>query len=79
MCGIAGIATRDGLRADDRMLLDRMLVAIAHRGPDDQHVIADEVAAIGARRLSIIDLEMGRQPLTNEFWFRGRQPERRAL
>ncbi len=66
MCGIAGIVTRDGLRPDDRTLLDRMLAAIAHRGPDDQHVIADDAAAIGARRLSIIDLDTGRQPLTDE-------------
>lgn len=66
MCGIAGIATLDGLRPDDRALLDRMLGSIAHRGPDDQHVVADDVAAIGARRLSIIDLDTGRQPLTDE-------------
>ena len=66
MCGIAGIATTDGLNADDRVRLDAMLTAIAHRGPDDVHVLADRQAAIGARRLSIIDLSTGRQPVTDE-------------
>ena len=66
MCGIAGIATRDGLRPDDRDLTVRMLESIRHRGPDDQHYFADENAVIGARRLSIIDLDTGRQPVPNE-------------
>ena len=66
MCGIAGIATRDGLREGDAHLADAMLRSLAHRGPDDQHVAGDSKALIGARRLSIIDLEGGRQPLTDE-------------
>lgn len=66
MCGIAGIATRDGLRSGDRRLVDRMLSAVAHRGPDDQWVSGDSRAIIGARRLAIIDLDTGRQPLSNE-------------
>jgi asparagine synthase (glutamine-hydrolysing) len=66
MCGIAGIATAAGLQPSDTGLVDSMLVSIAHRGPDDQYMLGDERALLGARRLSIIDLEGGRQPLTEE-------------
>lgn len=66
MCGIAGIATLDGLRAGDKPLVDRMLQSLAHRGPDDQHMAGDGRALIGARRLSIIDLAGGRQPQSDE-------------
>ena len=66
MCGIAGLATRDGCRPDDRVRVDAMLRSLAHRGPDDQYDLADDHAVIGSRRLSIIDLDSGRQPLTNE-------------
>ena len=66
MCGIAGIATVDGLRPSDVPLLDRMLESLAHRGPDEQRQEGDAHAVIGARRLSIIDLESGSQPLTPE-------------
>ncbi len=66
MCGIAGIATRDGVREGDASLTDAMLRSLAHRGPDDQYMAGDEKAWLGARRLSIIDLEGGRQPLTDE-------------
>jgi asparagine synthase (glutamine-hydrolysing) len=66
MCGIAGLATRDGLTPGDPELVDRMLTALAHRGPDDHYRLGDERAMIGSRRLSIIDLDTGRQPLTNE-------------
>lgn len=66
MCGIAGLATRGGLRDGDAALVDHMLGVLAHRGPDDQHQVADDYCAIGARRLSIIDLDLGRQPLTDE-------------
>ena len=66
MCGIAGIATTDGLRESDLLLVDRMLAVLSHRGPDEQRVVSDRNAAIGARRLSIIDLETGGQPIGNE-------------
>jgi asparagine synthase (glutamine-hydrolysing) len=66
MCGIAGIATRDGVREGDARLADAMLRSLAHRGPDDQYMAGDAKAWLGARRLSIIDLEGGRQPLTDE-------------
>lgn len=66
MCGIAGIAEYGGISAEDRIGLDAMLERLIHRGPDDEgHYITSDVA-LGQRRLSIIDLETGRQPLCNE-------------
>jgi asparagine synthase (glutamine-hydrolysing) len=66
MCGIAGVATADGLLPGDAALVDRMLAALAHRGPDEQRQATDSHASIGARRLSIIDLETGGQPVAPE-------------
>ena len=66
MCGIAGIVTSDRLDADDRARVVRMRDIIAHRGPDDAGLFADERAALGHRRLSIVDLAAGHQPLANE-------------
>ena len=50
----------------DSNVLKRMTAAIAHRGPDDSGFYVDERAAIGHRRLSIIDVAGGHQPMTNE-------------
>ncbi|HET9681226.1 MAG TPA: hypothetical protein VFP19_04235, partial [Candidatus Limnocylindrales bacterium] len=66
MCGIAGIADRGGIGPEDRRLIDAMLLSLAHRGPDDHAVHAESGAVLGARRLSIIDIARGRQPVTNE-------------
>jgi asparagine synthase (glutamine-hydrolysing) len=66
VCGIAGIATTLGRLADDPATVASMLHSLAHRGPDDQHQVDDECAVIGARRLAIIDLDTGRQPVMNE-------------
>ena len=64
MCGIYGIYQ---LNADaaPRELLARMGAATLHRGPDDEGVYADGRCALGMRRLSIIDLEGGHQPLSS--------------
>src|SRR3990170_4022939 len=62
MCGIAGVVASD--LAPRREIAD-MLSAIAHRGPDDQDVLVDGHASLGHRRLSIIDLAGGRQPISN--------------
>lgn len=66
MCGIAGFINHHDRRdaVDAREVLDRMCRAIAHRGPDDQGVLVNGVAAIGMRRLSIIDLAGGHQPMS---------------
>lgn len=63
MCGIAGFFQ---LNRTSAPVLDRMLREIVHRGPDDQGSYVDDCAAIGMRRLSIIDLSGGHQPMTNE-------------
>jgi len=64
MCGIYGIIALDG-QIIDPTLIRKMGVVIAHRGPDDEGVYADGPCAIGMRRLSIIDLAGGHQPIGN--------------
>jgi asparagine synthase (glutamine-hydrolysing) len=65
MCGIAGfVSIMPG--GSDSNVLKRMTAAIAHRGPDDSGFYVDERAALGHRRLSIIDVTGGHQPMTNE-------------
>src|SRR3954471_13983807 len=66
MCGIAGIVSSDRLHPDDRERVVRMRDVIAHRGPDDAGLFADGQAALGHRRLSIVDLAAGHQPISNE-------------
>ena len=66
MCGIAGAID---LRAQREFPASRLLAmtgAITHRGPDDEHIHIEPGLALGARRLSIVDLSGGRQPLCNE-------------
>jgi asparagine synthase (glutamine-hydrolysing) len=62
MCGIAGIIGDSPRLAQD---MQRMLLALRHRGPDGEGIEKDAHAILGHRRLSIIDLEGGRQPLSN--------------
>jgi asparagine synthase (glutamine-hydrolysing) len=64
MCGIAGLINKKG-NADEQVLV-QMTDAIKHRGPDGFGFRSSGTAAIGHRRLSIIDLEGGKQPLCNE-------------
>src|SRR5262245_45316036 len=64
MCGIAGFLTTG--EKPDRSLLARMCDQIRHRGPDAAGYFCDATVALGHRRLSIIDLEGGKQPLGNE-------------
>src|SRR5579863_1335486 len=65
MCGIAGFAsTQPGKNPPET--LERMTGAIRHRGPDDCGFLRDELVALGHRRLSIVDLALGHQPLANE-------------
>ncbi|MGD9633790.1 MAG: asparagine synthetase B, partial [Pirellulales bacterium] len=66
MCGIAGAVDLSGRRLFPAERLLRMTAAIAHRGPDDEHIHIEPGVALGNRRLSIIDVAGGRQPLSNE-------------
>jgi asparagine synthase (glutamine-hydrolysing) len=65
MCGIAGFATVRPERGSAETL-SRMTDAIRHRGPDDSGFFHDDFVALGHRRLSIVDLALGHQPLHNE-------------
>jgi asparagine synthase (glutamine-hydrolysing) len=65
MCGIVGIVRNDGLDID-RGLLGTMCDAIRHRGPDDEGFYVNGSVGLGMRRLSIIDLKTGQQPIHNE-------------
>ncbi len=66
MCGIAGLIDPSASAADARGHLQRMLDLIVHRGPDGAGAHAVPGLALGMRRLSIIDLEGGWQPVWNE-------------
>jgi asparagine synthase (glutamine-hydrolysing) len=61
MCGIAG---RFG--PGSNQVVREMIATLVHRGPDDEHVVSGKDFSIGARRLSILDLPGGRQPVSNE-------------
>ncbi len=65
MCGIAGFLARDGERAD-RGLIERMVGAMRHRGPDSVGYHVDGRLALGVARLRVIDLDTGDQPIRNE-------------
>lgn len=65
MCGIAGIVRSDG-RDVDHDLVRRMTVAIRHRGPDEDGFYLKGPVGLGMRRLSIIDLKGGQQPIHNQ-------------
>lgn len=66
MCGIAGFISKTGERHEERgERLDAMCRVITHRGPDEQGTAIEGRAALGMRRLSIIDLATGQQPIYN--------------
>jgi asparagine synthase (glutamine-hydrolysing) len=64
MCGITGFINANP--APGRPIVERMTAVLSHRGPDDSRLYSDEHAALGHRRLSIIDVSAGRQPMSNE-------------
>jgi asparagine synthase (glutamine-hydrolysing) len=66
MCGIAGIVAADRLHPDEQARVPFMRDVVSHRGPDDAGIFVDDRAALGHRRLSIVDLAAGHQPLANE-------------
>lgn len=65
MCGITGFVTNTTHRPE-RSILERMNAAIIHRGPDEDGFYVDDHAALAMRRLAIIDLAGGQQPIPNE-------------
>jgi asparagine synthase (glutamine-hydrolysing) len=66
MCGIAGVVSPGRARLPAPGVVDAMLGRIVHRGPDDQGEYRNAFAHVGMRRLSIIDLGGGHQPIGNE-------------
>src|SRR4051812_312750 len=66
MCGIAGIVSFDGLSDQAPATAVAMRDVLTHRGPDEAGLHCDEFAALGHRRLSIVDLGNGQQPMCNE-------------
>jgi asparagine synthase (glutamine-hydrolysing) len=65
MCGIAGIVGRDGESVSVEQVR-KMADALVHRGPDDEGILARRNVGMGMRRLSIIDVAGGKQPIFNE-------------
>ncbi|MEJ7617099.1 MAG: asparagine synthase (glutamine-hydrolyzing) [Pyrinomonadaceae bacterium] len=67
MCGINGfvLSSRSGLRAESS-IVERMRDVLTHRGPDDSGMFLDGRVGLGHRRLSIVDVAAGHQPMTNE-------------
>jgi asparagine synthase (glutamine-hydrolysing) len=66
MCGIAGFVGWRVERSESERLLQQMCDAIAHRGPDDEGTFSAPGVGLGMRRLSIIDVAGGMQPISNE-------------
>jgi len=68
MCGITGWVNLDSSKSknQDEAILHSMCDTIGHRGPDSEGIWTDDTVALGMRRLSIIDLKTGQQPIYNE-------------
>src|SRR5437660_6522648 len=66
MCGICGVFYSDRTRRVERDTLAEMNQRIAHRGPDDDGFFVEENVGLAMRRLSIIDIRTGHQPISNE-------------
>ena len=66
MCGIAGVMDLAGARPVPGGLIQRMTEAIVHRGPDEEGFFQRPGLALGSRRLSIVGLADGQQPVANE-------------
>jgi asparagine synthase (glutamine-hydrolysing) len=70
MCGIAGLFRPRGIAPEDAAVVNRVMAAQVHRGPDGEGLYCGNRAVLGHRRLSILDLsDAGRQPMSNEDGF----------
>ena len=78
MCGVCGVVMTQS-RGVEEATLRSMCAAIAHRGPDDEGVFVEGNVGLGIRRLSIIDLAGGHQPISNEDGTVDRRLQRRDL
>src|SRR5262245_33201806 len=66
MCGICGVVYKNPGKTEVGLVIQRMTSALAHRGPDDSGYYVRNNVALGHRRLSIVDLRLGHQPIANE-------------
>ena len=66
MCGVSGFIGKTSADKDREAILKNMMDKIVHRGPDQEGMFVDDKVALGFRRLSIIDLDHGMQPMFNE-------------
>ena len=66
MCGITGIVYRDRHKPVSLDDLKKMCTTLVHRGPDDKGFFVDRNVGLGMRRLNVIDLVTGHQPISNE-------------
>ena len=66
MCGISGVFECDQARTVSREVISRMNDSLRHRGPDEEGIFVDRGIGLGHRRLSIIDVAGGHQPISNE-------------
>ena len=66
MCGIVGIVNLDAQGAVEETRLKQMCAVLRHRGPDDEGTLAVGPVGLGSRRLAIVDVAGGHQPMANE-------------
>src|SRR5262245_18217837 len=66
MCGIVGLVSLDPRDPVDPLRLARMRDALRHRGPDGEGLLTDSYVRLGHRRLAIVDVAGGQQPMANE-------------
>ncbi|HTP37127.1 MAG TPA: asparagine synthetase B, partial [Methyloceanibacter sp.] len=66
MCGIAGVVDLKGVSEPDRALVGRMATALRHRGPDGVGYLMAPGIGMGNRRLAIVGVTNGQQPIFNE-------------
>ena len=66
MCGVCGVMGFNGALLPERKIVQSMAKELDHRGPDDHGIFMDDYCALGHKRLSIIDLTNGAQPMSTK-------------